>query len=67
MIKGSCCCGAVTFEISEKPGMMGMCHINAHCIDGEIDIENQFHEFVADKPAWLKIGDNAQQFEAHPN
>ncbi|MEH6395821.1 hypothetical protein [Pseudoalteromonas sp.] len=41
--------------------------INAHCIDGEIDIENQFHEFVADKPAWLKIGDNAQQFEAHPN
>ncbi|WP_018277336.1 GFA family protein [Teredinibacter turnerae] len=26
MIKGSCCCGAVQFEISEKPSMMGMCH-----------------------------------------
>lgn len=26
MIKGSCCCGAVQFEISESPSMMGMCH-----------------------------------------
>lgn len=130
MIKGSCCCGAVKFEISEKPSMMGMCHcsrcrkvgcsalvfvnsdsfsitagkgnittfeaqaphkynrcfcsicgtalgevlsgldafpINANCIDSEIGIENTFHEFVADKPSWLKIGDNAPQFAQHPN
>jgi len=26
MIKGSCCCGRVQFEITEKPTMMGMCH-----------------------------------------
>lgn len=26
MIKGSCCCGAIQFEISESPSMMGMCH-----------------------------------------
>ena len=26
MIKGSCCCGAVQFEISEEPSMIGMCH-----------------------------------------
>lgn len=26
MIKGSCCCGAITFEISEPPSMMGTCH-----------------------------------------
>lgn len=26
MIKGSCCCGAVQFELTDKPSMMGMCH-----------------------------------------
>ncbi|WP_105189251.1 GFA family protein [Pseudoalteromonas sp. T1lg48] len=129
MIKGSCCCKAVQFELSETPDMLGMCHcsrcrkvgasalalikantlsitagrnhiatykataehkydrcfcslcgtalgemlsssasfpINAHCIDSDIAMENAFHEFVADKPTWFKIGDCAQQFAAHP-
>ena len=26
MIKGSCCCASVRFEITEKPSMMGSCH-----------------------------------------
>ncbi|WP_188747679.1 GFA family protein [Marinobacterium zhoushanense] len=26
MIKGSCCCGAVQFELTEAPSMMGTCH-----------------------------------------
>ena len=26
MIKGSCCCGAIQFELTEMPSMMGMCH-----------------------------------------
>ena len=26
MIKGSCCCGAVQFELSAEPKMMGTCH-----------------------------------------
>ena len=26
MIKGSCCCGAVKFELLETPSMMGTCH-----------------------------------------
>lgn len=26
MIRGSCCCGAITFELSEPPTMMGTCH-----------------------------------------
>ena len=26
MIKGSCCCGAVQFELTEKPSLLGMCH-----------------------------------------
>ena len=129
MIKGSCCCGVVQFELTEKPSMMGMCHcsrcrkvgasamafvksdkfdiitglnkittfkveppykynrcfcsvcgtalgevlsdmesfpINANCIDSEVDLENKFHEFVSEKPSWLKIGDNAKQFDEHP-
>ncbi|WP_375751819.1 GFA family protein [Vibrio sp. HN007] len=130
MIKGSCCCGTVQFELSEEPSMMGMCHcsrcrkvgasslvfvkanslkitaglekitvfkaeppyqydrcfcsncgtslgeilskmdsfpINAHCLDTEFEIENRFHEFVSEKPRWLKIGDSAKQFPKHPN
>lgn len=26
MIEGSCCCGAVRFEIAEPPSMVGTCH-----------------------------------------
>jgi len=26
MINGSCCCGAVKFELTETPNMMGTCH-----------------------------------------
>ena len=26
MIKGSCCCGAVRFELLAEPSMMGTCH-----------------------------------------
>ena len=26
MIQGSCCCGAVAFELSERPSMLGTCH-----------------------------------------
>ena len=26
MIKGSCCCGAVKFELSAAPSMIGSCH-----------------------------------------
>lgn len=129
MIKGSCCCGAVQFELTEVPGMMGTCHCSrcrkvgastlvfvksetfritkgrdqistylaeppykydrcfcsvcgsalgevlskddtfplaANCIDGDIGLENKFHEFVSEKPSWLKIGDAAKQFDEHP-
>jgi len=129
MVKGSCCCGAVQFELTEMPGMMGTCHcsrcrkvgastlvfvksgsfqitdgldkistykaetpykydrcfcsvcgtalgevlskgesfpVAANCIDSGFEMENQFHEFVSEKPPWLKIGDTAKQFDEHP-
>lgn len=40
--------------------------IAANTLDTECGLKNQFHEFVAEKPAWYVIGDDAKQFEAHP-
>lgn len=129
MIAGSCCCGAVKFELSEAPKMMGTCHcsrcrklgastivfvkkahlswvqgkdnvglyqpeapdkfprcfcktcgsslgeilseddsfpIAANALDTAFDIQNQLHEFVAEKPSWFVIGDDAKQSAGHP-
>ena len=56
-------CGTALGEILSKEDTFP---ISANCIDGEIGLENQFHEFVLEKPTWLKIGDNAKQFDKHP-
>jgi hypothetical protein len=129
MIKGSCCCGAVAFELLEPPSMMATCHctrcrkvgassfvfvkresfrllqgqdhvaryeavppykytrcfckncgtalgemdssgdsfpIPANCLDDDPVVRNRFHEFVAEKPQWYAICDEAKQFETHP-
>ncbi len=130
MIKGSCCCGAVAFELLNHPSMMGTCHcsrcrkagdstivfvkkidlrwlrgkelvalyqpappykygrcfcrvcgtslgeilseedslpIAANTLDTEIGLQNQFHEFVSEKPDWYEICDDAPQSEGHPS
>jgi len=130
MINGSCGCGAVQFELTKIPSMMGTCHcvrcrkvgastlvfvksdtfqitkgrdqistfkavppykydrsfcsvcgsalgevfsteesfpLSANCIDTDMQLKNKFHEFVAEKPSWLEIGDNAKQFAEHPH
>lgn len=129
MIKGSCCCEAVQFELSAEPSMMGTCHcsrcrkvgasaiafikrddlkwiqgkdqiaifepaapykysrcfckicgtslgeilsdedtfpIAANTLDGDVALKNKFHEFVAEKPSWYEICDDAKQFDGHP-
>ena len=129
MIEGSCCCGAVAFELAAPPSMMGTCHcsrcrklgtstfafvkrqdvvlvrggdaiatyaaappytydrsfcrhcgtalgeigsaaesfpLNANLFDSDPGVAVRFHEFVAEKPAWLVIGDDAPQFAGHP-
>lgn len=129
MIQGSCCCGAVKFELRENPSMLGACHctrcrklgagalvfikkdalhwiqgkdqvaqyvpeapykytrnfckqcgsslgeilsddasfpISAHLLDTALDLPVKFHEFVAEKPDWHIIGDDAPQFDGHP-
>lgn len=129
MIRGSCACGAVRFELAQPPSMMAACHcsrcrklgastfvfvkrddvrwlsgheavarfepqppftfvrsfcrhcgsalgelgaeaesfpISAHLLDDDPGVRIRFHEFVADKPAWCVIGDEAPQFPGHP-
>lgn len=40
--------------------------IPANCFDDPLDLTVRFHEFVAEKPAWLPICDDAKQFDHHP-
>ncbi len=41
--------------------------ISAHSLDMDPGVRNKFHEFVAEKPEWYVIGDDAPQFEGHPH
>ncbi|MEG0920497.1 MAG: GFA family protein [Comamonas sp.] len=41
--------------------------VAASCFDDELPLSNLFHEFVQEKPHWLHIGDDAQQFAGHPH
>ena len=40
--------------------------IAANLMDDDIDMKNEFHEFVSEKPSWLVIGDDGKQFHDHP-
>ncbi len=129
MLSGSCCCGAIKFELLAEPSMMATCHctrcrkvgastfvfvrkddlkwvqgrdqvalfepsssykygrcfcricgtslgeilseadsfpIAANAIDSPLGLKNRFHEFVAEKPSWYQICDDAKQFDGHP-
>lgn len=129
VIPGGCCCGAIRFELTAPPSMMGTCHctrcrklgasvfvfvraehfrwvageelvrryqpeppykytrsfcgtcgtalgeagsgaesfpIAANTLDADPGVRNRFHEFVAEKPEWYAICDDAKQFAGHP-
>jgi len=40
--------------------------VAAHLLDDDPGVRVRFHEFVADKPEWDVIGDDAPQFPANP-
>ena len=40
--------------------------VSANAVDDDTGLRVRFHEFVADKPAWLEIGDAAPQFPGRP-
>ncbi|GAA3917712.1 GFA family protein [Litoribacillus peritrichatus] len=57
-------CGTALGEVFSEDSSFP---ISANCIDGELELENAFHEFVSEKPCWFKIGDTAKQFDEHPH
>lgn len=57
-------CGTSLGEFTSKESSFP---IPANIVGSEIDIENGFHEFVSEKPKWIKICDNAKQFPGHPS
>lgn len=56
-------CGTALGEILSEADSFP---IAANALDGAFGLENEFHEFVAEKPSWSKICDDAKQFDGHP-
>lgn len=49
-----------------EPGAVGSFPLNAHCLDDDPQVRVRFHEFVAEKPAWYDICDDAVRFAGQP-
>jgi len=56
-------CGTSLGEILSEEGRFP---IAANVFDTELGVSNGFHEFVAEKPEWYEICDDARQFAGHP-
>lgn len=56
-------CGTALGEINSTEDSFP---VAANCLDSDTGLRVRFHEFVAEKPEWLEIGDHAKQFEGHP-
>ena len=61
-----CFCSACGTALGEVLSKSDSFPVAANCFDEHIGIENNFHEFVSEKPGWLKIGDQEKQFDEHP-
>ncbi len=62
-----CFCRTCGTSLGEVTSTADSFPVAAHCLDSETGLEVRFHEFVAEKPAWFVIGDNAKQFDGHPS
>jgi hypothetical protein len=56
-------CGSSLGEITSTNESFPM---PANCFDEGLNLTNQFHVFVKDKPTWHVIGDEAPQFMEYP-
>ncbi|WP_444518279.1 GFA family protein [Roseobacter insulae] len=63
---GRCFCKTCGTSLGEILSEAESFPIAANTLDGDLDLQNRFHEFVAEKPAWSHICDDAQQFDGHP-
>lgn len=56
-------CGTALGEITSDSDSLP---VAANWLDADPLIRNRFHAFVAEKPAWYYICDDARQFDSHP-
>ncbi len=61
-----CFCGICGTALGEILSDSESFPVNANTLDGDPGVRNRFHEFVADKPDWYHIADDAKQFDGHP-
>lgn len=61
-----CFCNVCGTALGELLSNESSFPVPANCFDDDLGVSNQFHEFLAEKPNWLEIGDNAKQFDKHP-
>lgn len=63
---GRCFCKTCGTSLGEILSESDTFPIAANAIDDELILRNRFHEFVAEKPAWYDICDDAKRFDRHP-
>ncbi len=64
---GRCFCGICGTSLGEILSQEDSFPIAANALDTEFGLRNQFHEFVADKPGWYEICDEAPRSDGHPS
>ncbi|WP_366142033.1 GFA family protein [uncultured Roseobacter sp.] len=65
-IYGRCFCEICGTSLGEILSEDESFPIAANAIDSALEVRNQFHEFVREKPSWYEICDGAKQFEGLP-
>ncbi len=61
---GRCFCKVCGTSLGEILSEEDSFPIAANALDSEIELKNQFHEFVAEKPSWYEICDDVEQSES---
>ena len=61
-----CFCGICGTSLGEILSDAGTFPVAANALDNDPGVRNRFHEFVAEKPGWYEICDDAKQFDRHP-
>jgi hypothetical protein len=60
-------CGACGSSLGDAGSQGETFAIAADSFDDDPGVRNRFHEFVAEKPGWITICDDAKRFEQHPS
>ena len=65
-IYGRCFCKICGSSLGEILSEEDSFPIAANALDGDLNLKNQSHEFVGEKPSWYEICDDAPQNGGHP-